>query len=100
MASLVPCVHLGIGLGCGLVGVGSLSARGVGVDDPGEGRALLVDAGFRIGVELPFARALFFCLHGDGLANLTRVTYDLDGQPVWAIPPLSASLGLAFRASL
>ncbi len=94
LASLAPCVHVWIGVGCALGGMGSLYATGV-VRAPESAHALFADAGVRLGVEVPFARRFFARAHADGLATLTHVTYHLDGQTAWSTPPLSLSLGLA-----
>ena len=94
LASLAPCVHVWIGVGCALGGIGSLAATGV-ASSPQSGHALFADAGVRLGVEIPFARRFYAQFHTDGLATLTHVTYTLDGQTAWNTPPFSLSLGLA-----
>ena len=100
LASLVPCGHVSILVACALAGVGSLAARGV-VSHPGQDHAFFADAGVRLGIEVPFGTRFFARAHASiGLAALTRVTYQLDGQDVWSTPALSASLGIALGASL
>jgi hypothetical protein len=99
MASLAPCIHVSIGLGCALVGVGALSATGL-VRNPMSGHAPFADAGARIGVEIPFAGRFYGGLHVDGLATITHVTYHLDNMTAWNTPPLSATVGLALGVIL
>jgi hypothetical protein len=94
LASMAPCVHVGIAMGCALGGVGSLAASGV-ASSPQSAHAVFADAGVRLGVEVPFATRFFAQLHADGLATFTHVTYRLDGQTAWSTPPFSASLGVA-----
>jgi hypothetical protein len=93
LASLAPCVHLGIAMGCALGGMGSLAASGV-TSSPQSAHALFADAGVRLGVEVPLGRRFFAQVHADGLATFTHVTYRLDGQTAWNTPPFSASLGV------
>jgi hypothetical protein len=90
LGSLAACVHVSVGMGCAIGGVGSLGATGVVSD-----RAVFGDAGVRLGVEWPFARPFFLRLFVDTLATLTQLTFHLDGQDVWMTPPLSASVGVA-----
>ena len=94
LASVAPCVHVWIGVGCALGGMGSLYATGV-VRSPQSRHALFADAGVRLGVEVPIAHGFFVGFRVDGLATLTHVTYYLDGRRAWSTPPLSVSLGVA-----
>jgi hypothetical protein len=94
MVSVVPCVHLGIGVGCALGGVGALAATGV-LNTPLSDHAFYADFGLRLGVEVPVTAHFFVQARVDALATLTHVTYTVDnGQPFWATPPVSAALGL------
>jgi hypothetical protein len=94
MASLVPCVHLGVGLACALGGAGALGATGV-VSMPSSQHAFYADFGVRLGVEIPFGGLFFVGIHADGLATLTHVTYSIDGQPFWSTPPIAGALGVS-----
>jgi hypothetical protein len=89
--SLVPCVHLGIGVGCAIGGVGSLNATAFVSD-----RSVFADLGIRLGAEVPIGKVFYVQFHADGLGIL-RSEIVLDGMnKLWSTtPPLAASLGLA-----
>ncbi len=93
LATAAPCVHVWIGVGCALVGVGSLRATGV-VRLPQSGHAAFADGGARLGVLVPIVWRLLLDAHVDGLATFTHLTYHLDGQNAWSTPPVWGSLGL------
>lgn len=99
LVSLAPCVHLGIAMGCAIGGVGSLRATGV-VSSPQSDHAAFANAGVRLGAEIPFARLFYVQAHADGLANLTPLTFHLDGRDFWSTPTFSTSLGLALGLAL
>jgi hypothetical protein len=92
-ASLVPCVHFGIGVGCALAGAGALSATGV-VQSPLSEHAFYADFGLRLGLEVPVGSHFYGLVHADGLAALTHVTYTVNGETFWSTPPVAAAVGL------
>jgi hypothetical protein len=92
-ASLVPCGHFDIASLCAVGSLGSVQAHG-DVSVQRSASSLFAGAGARLGVELPMTGPLFFRAHADGLYNLHRAAYDVDGQAVWTPPPLSFVAGL------
>jgi hypothetical protein len=99
VASLVPCVHLGLAQACLLGTVGALRGEGEGVSDPRRDTRLYAAAGGRIGVEVPLGRLVALRAHADLLAPVTQVTYQVNDRDVWTTPPVSAALGLGIAAS-
>jgi hypothetical protein len=91
--SLIPCLRVGLVFGCGLGSLGSLRGAGSGVPRPRDDASLFGAAGLRLGVEIPFAKALSFSFHGDLAATLTRTTLLLADRAAWITPPVSGVLG-------
>jgi len=93
LASLAPCLHFGIGLGCVIGGLGSLDATGL-VKNSESGQKFFADVGLRLGVEIPFADRFYVALHVDALATPTHITYDSGAHQFWTTPPGSIALGI------
>jgi hypothetical protein len=96
--SLVPCLHLGVALGCALVSGVLVSAEGEGVDRPREDGALLWAVGARAGVEVPLSDWAYLRVHADASVPLRGVSLELDGEEVWTTPRVAARGGLGLLA--
>jgi hypothetical protein len=100
MALALPCVHLGIFAGCGLLGGGILI---------GYGQRFVVDerqvlpwfvAGARAGLEIPLARRVALRLHADLVGHLVQAVLTIDHMEAWRSPPVSGAFGLAVVGAL
>ena len=98
LATLAPCLHLGVASVCALGSAGVL--RGTARDPSGSdaasrrGSQLFVAAGARVAVEIPLHRLLALRLHADGLLPLTRTTVAVGEVNVWTTPTFAGALGL------
>ena len=97
-ATLAPCAHVGLFLGCALGTVGWLFASGSHVALARSGSAYSLGLGPRAGFELPFGRSLALRVHGDLLVNAYRPAVSMDGA-VWPLPIVTgiAGVGIAYR---
>ncbi len=93
LATLAPCFHLRIAMGCGLVGLGRLGGTGAGVNTPESASSLYADAGVRVGVEIPIAGPFAARAYGDVLFPLVTTHLTLRGADVWTTPPVSGAIG-------
>ncbi len=93
VASLVPCLHLGIWSGCAVAQGGSMQAAGPGVPGTHSESTPWWAAGGRLGVELPIGGGLRIRFHGDLLGDLSPVTLHLADGLTWTAPPLAGSVG-------
>lgn len=98
MASLVPCMHRSVLVGCAVVSMGSLEATGAGVDAPATRSALYLGLGLRAGIEVPLGATFALSARAEVLAPLVHTTLRLDGADVWSTPALAGSLGLGLLA--
>ena len=94
LASLVPCLHRGVAFGCAVVSLGSLQARGSGVDVTAAQSSVFLGAGLRGGLEVPISSLFSLVARLEVMAPLIRTTVRLDGDEVWSAPTLAGSLGL------
>lgn len=98
LATLAPCLHLGVAAVCALGSVGVL--RGTARDPSGSdaasrrGSQLFVAVGARVAVEIPLHRLLALRLHADGLLPVTRTTVAVGEANVWTTPTFAGALGL------
>jgi hypothetical protein len=95
LASLVPCAHASVWLGCALVSAGALAGQGRGLSQERTDRSPYIGAGARVGAELPLGPLLAVRLHADILASFTRTTLHVGDESVWTTPPTSGALGAA-----
>jgi hypothetical protein len=94
LASVVPCLHRGIAIGCAVVSLGSLQARGGGVNVTSAQSSVFLGAGLRGGVEVPVSSLISLVARLEVMAPLIRTTVRLDGDDVWSAPTIAGSLGL------
>jgi hypothetical protein len=94
LGSVVPCLHAGFARGCGLLTAGVLRGAGEGVDHPRQTSNFFSAVGVRAGMEIALAPRLAIGAHGDLLAALTHITFQLDRANAWSTPPVSGVLGL------
>jgi hypothetical protein len=94
LATLAPCFHKSIFLGCALVSLGALEGEG-DVAHPHRATTVYANAGARAGVEVPIVKPLSVRLAGDVDATLTRTTLHLDGRAAWTTPPVCGALDAA-----
>jgi len=93
----VGCGHQGIFLGCGLLEVGRLRARGSGA--LAEDEFALVTAGGRTGIEVPIWRGLRARAYADVAFGFTPTRILVDERDAWALPWLSGSAGAGLVSS-
>jgi len=83
--------------GCAVASFGVVQGEAEGVEGPVARRTLAGFAGVRLGVPWCFAKHMCFVPTVDLLATLVRTKQTVDGGTAWLAPPLSISLGAAFR---
>jgi hypothetical protein len=93
--ALAPCWGQGPWMACAIAYVGSMQARGSGVERPVSTPVFYAAAGGRIETTLPVSKDVDFILHIDGMKNLTAAELYLHQREVWRTPPFSAALGVA-----
>lgn len=91
LGALVPCAHLGPLFGCGVVQVGSAQTTGGGVPQSRTESLGWRAAGGRLGLLFPLGKDLHLRFQADVLADLERMTLELNGNPAWQAPPLAVS---------
>jgi hypothetical protein len=93
MGSLVPCLHLGVGLFCAVGSLGWVHASGSDATAQ-SGSALAGAIGARAGIELKVGTVLRLRAYADLLGELARP--ELQGTVGrYELPPLSVDLGVA-----
>jgi hypothetical protein len=93
--SIAPCAHLRFAFACPIVEAGLVQASSLGLVHNGSGGAPFVVAGGRLGAEVPVSRTFYVRIFVDGLADLDRPRFELDGQPnPWTAPPIAAEAGV------
>jgi hypothetical protein len=93
--SIVPCVRVGIVLGCATFSVGTIGATAESVASAVERYGPWSAVGGRAGVEwaMPFAASLRLRLQAELLATLTRDALFIDDRRVYTVGPWSADAG-------
>jgi len=99
-AQLVPCFHLRPMSFCALGSVGQFVVSGAGISSPTSGTVPFAAAGARVGAEWPLSEALLLRAHFDGLVDLDRPTYEVDGVNRWTATLLAASFGVGVAARI
>jgi hypothetical protein len=94
VASLVPCLHLGVLAGCGLITGGALRAAGHQLEDARRVIVPYLALGARIQLAVPVAARLFLAAHADLTAPLTQTELTVDVAELWTMPPVSFVMGL------
>jgi hypothetical protein len=94
-AALVPCVHVRVAFGCGVVAIGDLQATSVGTASPKSAQDLWASAGGRLGVDLPFAERWLLRVYGELLGSLRQDTLSIDGVIAYRYSPVSGGGGVA-----
>ncbi len=100
IATLVPCFHVRIVMGCALAGIGSLSGTGRGVDVPSKDATLYANAGVRAGAEFPIFGPISARIYGDFLVPLIATNLALRGAEVWSTPSVTGALGAGLLGHL
>lgn len=80
---LAPCARVGQVSACPLLLLGSLYAESEGVTTERSDRGFFSAAGARLSTGIPLGEHLLLELRMDALYALSRVTIELDGNPVW-----------------
>lgn len=98
-ATVVPCAHYGVLLGCLLGTFGALRAEGESVTTPLRETKLYAAIGGRVGVEIPVGSIFAIGVHGDLFAPLTQITLRLNDRDVWTTPVVAGGLGAALAVT-
>lgn len=97
---VVPCGHLGVAFGCGVLELGGIFGAGEGAPNTHDESGLHAAGGLRAGVEPALSDRLSLRAAVDVLVPFTRSTLQVAGIEVWTAPPvggmLSASLVYSF----
>lgn len=99
LASLLPCGHRSVFLGCAVFAAGSLQAEGGGVAFPTKDRATYAAIGARLGVEVPVTGVVFVTGYASVLATITRLELAVAGREIWQTAPITLALGAGLGAS-
>lgn len=83
--------------GCALASIGVAQGEAEGVPSPVVRRTLAGFVGVRVGVPWCFARNVCFVPTLDVLGALVRTKQTIDDRTVWLAPPISVTVGAAFR---
>jgi hypothetical protein len=98
MGSLVPCVHVGVGVFCGVGSLAWVHAAG-SADRAEDGSAFAAALGLRAGIELKLASIVWVRPYVDLLGELLRPNLQsATGQ--YRFPPVSGNLGAALLVRL
>lgn len=90
MGQLVPCWHLGVFAGCGVVAGGAIAIEGVEVENARSETRFHALGGLRAAVEAPLGANIFLSVHADGLVALTRISAGIGPRDVYATAPFGA----------
>jgi hypothetical protein len=95
LATLVPCMHSSVFIGCALASAGAMRGSGEDIDREGSDTTFFAAAGARAGAELPLSALVAARVHLDLVGVLTRTTLRISERRVWTTEPVFASLGVA-----
>jgi hypothetical protein len=98
--ALVPCLHFGQWIGCGVGRAGAFQGRAPDVVHPSLGTSAFGAVGLRGGYMIPLSKILSVRASVEGLVPVVRTTLVIDGQDVWTAPPVTAGLDFAFVVTL
>jgi hypothetical protein len=99
-AQLIPCFHLRPMSFCALGSVGQFVVSGAGISSPTSGTVPFAAAGARVGAEWALSSTFLLRAHVDGLVDLDRPTYEVDGVNRWTATLLAASFGVGVAARI
>lgn len=100
LASLLPCVHVGVGFACAVGSLGALQGSGEDVSRPAKATTVFAAAGVRGGTDVPITESLGVVGFVDLRTNLTRTTLRLNDREVWSTPAFGGDLGVGLRGQL
>ena len=100
LASLLPCVHVGVGFACAVGSLGALQGSGEDVSRPAKATTVFAAAGVRGGTDVPITESLGVVGFVDLRTNLTRTTLRLNDREVWSTPAFGGDLGVVLRGQL
>lgn len=92
--TLTPCFRSSILQACALVRIGSIHARGFGVDEPRSPTGFLSQAGLRLALSQTFASWFEGRAHAQVAYTLAPWTVELNGMEAFDPSPVSCSLGI------
>ncbi|WP_394835167.1 hypothetical protein LVJ94_52580 [Pendulispora rubella] len=98
--ALVPCLHFGSWLACGVGRVGAFQGRAPDVVHPSLGTSAFGSVGLRGGYMIPLTKVLSVRASVEGAVPLVRTTLVIDKDEVWTAPPVTAGLDFAFVVTL
>lgn len=93
VATLAPCGHVGVVVGCLLGSLGVLRGEGQEATVTREQTALYYAVGARLGVEIAVIQPLWLRINVDAMAPLKPVTLTIDGKEIWTTPSFWGGLG-------
>lgn len=96
LASLLPCVHGGLVLGCAIVGGGVLRSRGENLGNASAATTPVAVAGARAALELPLTNGVLIQGHVDVLGMLWESRLVVGENEVWRTPRVATAFGLAY----
>jgi hypothetical protein len=94
LGAFVPCAHLGAFFGCAVMQVGSAQTSGSGVQGARSESLPWWATGGRLGVLFRVSDDTLLRVRTDVVANLDRMTLQLNGVEAWPAPAVAASLGV------
>jgi len=94
LGAVTPCAHLGPVFGCAVVQAGSAQTSGAAVPDARSQSLPWWATGGRLGVLFRVSQDTLLRVRTDVVANLDRMTLQLNGGDAWLAPPVAASLAV------
>lgn len=91
---VAPCAHLWVAYGCPLAELGWIQAWGSGLAHAQSPGGTFVAAGARIGVDVPLGPSVDLRIYADGIADLDRPMFQIDGVAAWQAPLLAGAVGV------
>jgi len=94
VASVVPCLRLGMAGACVLVTGGARQVAGDGLDHARHATVPYLAFGGRLSAALPVSKRAALALHGDVTAPVTKIRLEVDDDTVWTSPAVAVAFGL------
>jgi hypothetical protein len=94
LATAAGCFRAGHLLACAAGKLGEIRVHGLGVDRPKSPSSLLVEAGPRLALFLPFADHFFVLGQAAALFAFTRPTVTLNHADAWTVPRFAGVAGI------
>ncbi len=95
LGALFAGIREGIFFAGGVGAVGRVQATSSDVSEAREQSALIANVGLRVGVAIPVGERLEARARAEALANLTRHTLEISGQPAYRYPIASGDVSVA-----